>query len=161
MRWFTMKRVVVVIAVVVVAMLAGVLTGCDFLLPATPQEQVQGFLAAASAETQDPYAMRAFFDPNVADYPNMYDPEYWDARFFNDLQEPYGILGASDGLEDPDYPGSVTVTGHVTNSVNEDPGYPAEFVLIADPDDLFADPLIRKITVTVTDPPEVIEKVMP
>ena len=156
-----MKRVVVVIAVVVVAMLAGVLTGCDFLLPATPLEQVEGFLLAASDVPQDPYAMKAFFALDVFDYESLQLDTYWELRFFNDTDGPYEILGATDGPEDPDYPGSVTVTGHVTNFVNTDPGYEAEFVLTTDPDVLFADPLIRKITVTVDTTTEVIEKVIP
>ena len=154
-----MKRSVVVIAVAVVAVLAGALTGCDFLLPATPQEQVQGFLTAASAMPQVNATLRSYFDPATADYGNMLLDSYWELRFFNVTDGPYGILGADDGLEDPDFPGSVTVTGNVTNIV--DAGYPATFVLTTDPDVLFADPLIRKISVTVDTTTEVIEKVIP
>ena len=156
-----MKRVVVVTAVAVLAVLAGALTGCEFPEPATPQEQVQGFLTEASAVPQEPEAMKAYFDPETAQYVNMQLPAYWESTYFNDLQGPYVILDPIDGLEDPDFPGSVTVTGNVTNIGDPDAGYPAVFVLTTDPDTFFPDPLIRRITVTVTDPPEVIEKVIP
>ena len=156
-----MKRAVVVIAIAVLAVLAGTLTGCEFTPPATPQAQVQGFLLAAGADPQEPVVMRAFFDPETAQYVNMQLPAYWETTFFNVNDGPYGILGMADGGEDLDYPGSVTVTGNVTNFVNEDPGYLAVFVLTTDPDAFLPDPLIRKITVTVTGPPEVIEKVIP
>lgn len=156
-----MKRVVVVIAVAVVAVLAGLLTGCDFTPPATPLEQVQGFLEAASAVPQEPEVMKAYFDPVADQYGSMQLPDYWDNTYFNDLQEPYTILEPIDGDPNPDYPDSVTITGNVTNSVDPDVGYPAEFIVTTYPDSPFADPLIRKITVTVTDPPEIIEKVIP
>ena len=65
----------------------------------------------------------------------------------------------------------MTVTGNVTNIADLDIGYPVVFVLVTDPDNTAADPLIRKITVTVpsTDPDtgdpifidEIIEKVIP
>ncbi len=155
-----MKRVVVVIAVAVLAVLAGALTGCDFLLPATPQEQVQGFLEAASAEPQNNAILQSYFASDTADRDLMLSDGYWELRFFNVTEGPYRILDI-DGGEDPDFPGSVTVTGNVTNIVDPDVGYPAIFVLTTDPDAFLPDPLIRKITVTVTDPPEVIEKVMP
>ena len=154
-----MKRVVVVIAVAVLAVLAGALTGCDFTPPATPQEQVQGFLDAASAVPQEPEVMKAYFDPMTAQYVSMQLADYWDSTYFNDLQGPYVILDPIDGLEDPDFPGSVTVTGNVTNLAKPVEGYLAVFVLTTDPDAFFPDPLIRKITVESGDLP--IEKVMP
>lgn len=153
-----MKRAIVILGAV--AVLAG-LAGCDFQMPATPMEQVQGFLSAASAVPQDPAAMKAYFDSSAADYGSLQLPDYWETRFFNPTDGPYAILGAADGPEDADFPGSVTVTGNVTNSVNADPGYPAVFVLITDPGNLFASPLIRKITVTVGTTTEIIEKVLP
>ncbi|MEE8442092.1 MAG: hypothetical protein V3S41_10240 [Spirochaetia bacterium] len=159
-----MKRVVLVIAV---AVLVGTIIGCDFSVPATPKEQVQAFLTAASAVPQVPAEMKAIFDPETAQYVNMDLPTYWEATFFNEGQGAYAILNIADGPEDPDFPGSVTVTGNVTNSINTDPGYPAVFVLITDTgsalDSILAtpSPLILKITVTVMDLPEVIEKVIP
>jgi len=156
-----MKRVVVIIAIAVLAVLTGALTGCDFLSPATPLEQVEGFLLAASAEPQNNATLQSYFDPAAADYPNMDLDTYWELRFFNVTDGSYGILGAVDGSEDPEFSGSVTVTGNVTSANNLDPGYPAIFVLTTDPNAMFADPLIRKITVTVVDVDEIIEKVIP
>jgi hypothetical protein len=164
-----MKRVVLITAVAAVAVLVGTLTGCEALLglletptdPATPTEQVQGFLTAASADPQDPLTLRNFFSPDAADYPNMHETDYWDLRFFNATDGTYAILGPAQGAEDPGFPGSVTVTGFVTNFVSSDPGYEAVFVLITDSTDLTADPLIRKITVTVSTTDEVIEKIIP
>lgn len=153
-----MKRAVVIVSAVV--LLAG-LAGCDFQMPATPLEQVQGFLSAASTTPQDPSAMKAYFDSSAADYGSLQLSTYWETRFFSPTNGPYSILGAADGPEDPDFPGSVTVTGNVTNSVNPDPGYPAVFVLITDPGNVFANPLIRKITVTVGTTTETIEQVLP
>ena len=156
-----MKRVVVVIAIAVLAVLAGALTGCDWLSPATPLEQVEGFLLAASAVPQDNATLRSYFDPATAQYDLMLTDEYWELRFFNGDEGQYTILGAEDGSEDPEFSGSVTVTGSVTNTYSPDEGYAAVFVLTTDPDSMFADPLIRKITVTVVDTDEIIEKVMP
>jgi hypothetical protein len=164
-----MKRVVLISAVAALAVLVGTLTGCQALLdllmtptePATAIEQVEGFLDAASADPQAPATLQAYFDPDAADYLNMYDSAYWELRFFNAIDGPYAIVGAAQGAEDAEFPGSVTVTGSVTNSINTDAGYAAVFVLTTDPDDLLADPLIRKITVTVNLTDEVIEKVIP
>jgi len=152
-----MKQTLWTIAVIV--FLAAVLVGCDglFQLPATPTEQVEGFLDAASAEPQDPYALRAYFDSSAADYDNMYDSTYWALHFFDPIDRPFGILGAS---EDTSVSGTATVTGYLTSANNTDPGYPAEFVLTTYPDDPFADPLIRKITITVDTTTFILEKVL-
>jgi len=165
-----MKRVVLITAVAVVAVFATTLTGCEALLalfmtptPATPVEQVDGFIAAANADTRDYDVLKAFFDPVAADYPSMQLDTYWenDLRFFSQVDQPFAIINAQLGAADPGFENSVTVTGSVTNAINTTDGYPAVFVLTTDPDDESADPLIRKITVTVVDIPLIIEKVIP
>lgn len=155
-----MKRIVLLLTVITIVI---ALTGCPGLLPepATPLEQVQGFLQAASAEPQNPEAMKAYFDDAASDYGSMQLQSYWDARFFNPNDGPYGIVGAETGGTDPDIANSTLVTGRVTNSISPTDGYEATFVLTTDPDVLFADPLIRKITVTVGTTDEVIEKIIP
>jgi hypothetical protein len=141
-------------------------SGCEALLallgdpPATPLEQVEGFLAAASATPQDPLTLRAYFDPQAADYGSMQLESYWLFRFFKVDEGPYALLNGAEGDPDPAFADSVTVTGNVTNDFNDDPGYAAVFVLTTDPDDLLADPLIRKITVTVGETDLIIEKVI-
>lgn len=164
-----MKRVVLITAVAVIAVFATTLTGCEALLamfltpvpPATPVEQVEGFLAAASVVPQDNETLRAYFDTDAAQYVSMLLDTYWEARFFNVLNGPYEIPTPEVGAADAEFAGSVTVTGNVTNSINTDVGYAVVFVLTTDPTDSSADPLIRKITVTVADTDEVIEKVIP
>ena len=159
-----MKRVVFV--VIVAGVFAGMLTGCQALLdllmqptvPATPIERVQGFLAAASADPQEPAAMKAFFDPDAGQYVNMNLDSYWELTFFATGQRPFSIVNPIEGAAGEGFPESTTVTGSVTDS-GTTTGYAAVFVLTTDPDDPTADPLIRKITIDSGDIP--IEKVSP
>lgn len=155
-----MKRIAVIAAV---AVLTGAIISCDGLLPdpATPLEQVEGFIVAANRAPQNPSEMKAYFDPSAADYGSMQLSTYWESRFFAQDDQPFGLINAQAGSEDPEFANSVTVTAYITNSINTTDGYPATFVLVADPDNLFADPLIRKITVTVDTTDEVIEKIVP
>ena len=154
-----MKRLPVV---VISTFLFAVIVGCDGLLPdyPGPVEQVQGFLAAASADPQSPATMASYFHPNTDQLDLMADSTYWESTFFNASDGDYTIVNPVQGGEDADYPGSVTVTGNVTNTFSPTDGYPAVFVLLPrTADSLFPEYLIREITLETGDPP--INKIVP
>lgn len=126
------------------------------------QEQVQDFLSAATTMADDPDSydfedLKAFFDPDAAQYANMQLRTYWDGTYFSPSPGgPFTITGIAQGAEDPEYPGSQTVTGTVTSPF--DSGYSSTFVLT--PSAEFAGtPLIRQITVNSGD--IVIRRVIP
>jgi len=159
-----MRRLLTILTIMVVALSAA---GCEALLaalfgepPATPLEQVNAFLAAASAETRDNEVLRSYFDPAADDYPNMLLDSYWEVRFFNATDGPYTLLNGAEGGENTSFPGSTTVNGNVTNFVNSDPGYTVLFTLTTDPENKLADPLIRRIEVTVAETTEVITRIV-
>lgn len=124
-------------------------------------EQVQDFLSAATTMAGDPDSynfeeLKAFFDPDAAQYANMQLRTYWDGTYFAPNFGPFTITGIAQGAEDPEYPGSQTVTGTVTSPF--DSGYSSTFVLT--PSAEFAGtPLIRQITVESGD--IVIRRVIP
>ena len=155
-----MKRLVVLSSI---AALLGLLVACEGLLPEvpTPEEQVRGFIDAANDSPQSPTLMQSYFSPEASDYDNMDLESYWELRFFNEADQPFGLQNVQEGGSDPEFANSTTVTASVTNAISPTEGYPATFVLVSDPDNFFAPPLIRKITVTVGGTDEVIEKVIP
>lgn len=144
-----MKKLIIL---ALTALLVGLITGCPVMDVPTALEQVESFIAAANADTRSYSAMQSHFSPDAADYQFLDSEFYWedDLRFFDLAGRPYSI-SLTEGGADATIPNSVVVNGTVTSGGTS---YTAEFVLVSDPDNAFAPPLIRKIDIVrnVIDP---------
>jgi hypothetical protein len=133
----------------IVASLLVAFIGCELISPPpTALEQVEGFIAAASADTRNSSTMQSYFSQDAADYEFLGSDFYWedDLRFFDLAGRPYTASLTESGSA-PGFTNGTLVTGIVTSGSTD---YTASFVVVSDPDNPFSTPLIRQIDVNTT-----------
>ena len=145
--------------IVVTAVLA--LSGCPGLFdgfPLTPLQRVQAFIDDVDVDSPDIADIKGHFHPNTSDLPTM-DETYLEGTMFDPATRPFTFGSLTEGGENADYQGSVTVTVPFTSEVDGTTFLDTtlEFTLLPDPD-LVDNWLIRQILNT-EEPTDVINNV--
>lgn len=107
--------------VVLATVLALALTGCEALLSAlaegagglTATQRVRAFIEDVQARPQDITAIDDHFHPESTTY-EVIDEQWWDGTVFDESLGPFEFGSLTAGGENPEYPGSVTVTTSYT-----------------------------------------------
>ncbi len=140
---YVTRRTIKIVLLAAIAML--LVVGCA-QRGLSEQERLDQFIKDANATPRDFAQLRSNFSTQVSEYSSMNTETWWDGTYFNDAQQPFDVTNETLGGAHPDFSGSTTITGTISNLA--DSGTTATFVFVANPDPQIADGhLIRAIII--------------